>query len=179
VNKKLAFSISVVLTAMLAGCAASAASPAVSSLPAPSSQTASLEPAASAAPTASVATPSVAPSPSASLAPNVITLSEWKVGLPSTMKAGKITFAIDNIGAAEHELIAFRSNLAPLSFPQVNGDVNEDGKGIVQVTDGDDIPVGGTQTRTIDLTKVGTYVFMCNIPGHFHEGMYATVTVTK
>ena len=47
------------------------------------------------------------------------------------------------------------------------------------MTDGDDIAAGGTQVRTIDMTKPGQYVFMCNIPGHFHEGMYAVVTVTK
>ena len=33
------------------------------------------------------------------------------------MKAGNVTFTINNAGAAEHELIAFRSNLAPLEFP--------------------------------------------------------------
>ena len=95
------------------------------------------------------------------------------------MKAGKVDFTINNAGAIEHELIAFRSNLDPLSFPKADGDVDENGKGIVQVTDGDDIAAGGTQTRTIDLTEPGKYVFMCNIPGHFLKGMYAVVTVTK
>jgi uncharacterized cupredoxin-like copper-binding protein len=176
--QKLAFPVSILLTALLAGCAAAggsgtASSPqAAPSQPAPQSATASAEatrsPAASAAPSAAPSAP-----------PNTITLSEWKVGLPSTIKAAKITFTINNTGAAEHELIAFRSKLDPLSFPQVKGDVDESGKGIVQVTDGEDISVGGTQARTIDLTTPGTYVFMCNIPGHFHLGMYAVVTVTK
>jgi uncharacterized cupredoxin-like copper-binding protein len=180
--RKIAFTVSVLLTAVLAGCAASAASPEVSSPQALSSQAPSLQAAtASTEPSAPNAAASVPPSlsPSPTPAANVISLSEWKVSLPSTMKAGKITFNIDNIGASDHELIAFRSNLDPLSFPQVKGDVDEDGKGIVQVTDGEDIPVGGSQTRTIDLTKPGSYVFMCNIPGHFHQGMYAVVTVTK
>ena len=33
------------------------------------------------------------------------------------------------------------------------------------------------QVRTIDLSEPGTYVFLCNLPGHFKSGMYATVTV--
>jgi uncharacterized cupredoxin-like copper-binding protein len=34
----------------------------------------------------------------------------------------------------------------------------------------------GTQARTIDLTP-GKYLFVCNIPGHFKQGMYTVVTV--
>ena len=180
--KWIVISASIVLVATLAGCG-SAASPS----PAPStaivSNTDAPSPSALAS-TSSAASPaapsqSASPGASASADANVITLTEWKVAIPSTMKAGKVTFTINNAGAATHELIAFRSDLAPVSFPMANGDVNEDGKGIVQVTDGDDIPAGGTQARTIDLTKPGTYVFLCNIPGHFHQGMYAAVTVTK
>jgi uncharacterized cupredoxin-like copper-binding protein len=95
------------------------------------------------------------------------------------MKASKVAFTISNAGTIEHELIAFRSNLDPLAFPKVDGDVDEAGQGIDQVTDGDDIAPGATQARVIDLTKPGKYVFMCNIPGHFLKGMYAVVTVTK
>jgi len=178
--QKLALSLSILLATMLAACGGGAGAPAASSSPASASQAAAAPTAQASQPTTASTVPaSLAPSVAPSAAPNTITLSEWKIGLPSTIKAGKIKFTIDNVGVAEHELIAFRSNLAPLSFPQVKGDVDESGKGIVQVTDGDDIAVGGTQTRTVDLTKPGNYVFMCNIPGHFHLGMYAVVTVTK
>jgi uncharacterized cupredoxin-like copper-binding protein len=44
------------------------------------------------------------------------------------------------------------------------------------VSDGDNIDPGGTQTRSVDL-KPGKDLFVCNIPGHFKQGMYEVVTV--
>ncbi len=178
--KKIAVTASILLLASLAACSTSGAAPSAASTPAASSPASVSESAsASVAPTASPATGSASPVQSASSGANTITLTEWKVALPTTMKAGKVDFTINNAGAIEHELIAFRSDLDPKSFPRADGDIDENGNGIVQVTDGDDIAAGGTQTRTIDLTKPGKYVFLCNIPGHFLKGMYAVVTVTK
>ena len=178
--KKIAAFASILLVASLAACGTSGAAPSAPSATAVSSAASPSETAPASTPaTASPASPSASAVESASPAANTITLTEWKVALPNTMKAGKVDFTINNAGAIEHELIAFRSNLDPLSFPKADGDVDENGKGIVQVTDGDDIAAGGTQTRTIDLTEPGKYVFMCNIPGHFLKGMYAVVTVTK
>ena len=34
-----------------------------------------------------------------------------------------------------------------------------------------------TQTRMIDLTQPGSYLFVCNLPGHVQAGMYSVVTV--
>lgn len=45
------------------------------------------------------------------------------------------------------------------------------------VSDGDDIDPGKTQSRKVDLTRPGTYVLVCNLPGYFKAGMYTTVTV--
>ena len=58
------------------------------------------------------------------------------------------------------------------------GDVNEDDPGLPNVTDGDDIAPGTTQTRVINLSTAGTYLFMCNLPGHFKSGMHEIITVT-
>jgi uncharacterized cupredoxin-like copper-binding protein len=54
----------------------------------------------------------------------------------------------------------------------------EDGPGITLVSDGDNLDPGTTQTRTVDLTQPGSYLFVCNIPGHFKAGMFSAVTVT-
>ncbi len=147
-----------------------AASPSASTAPAPS---------ASATPAASEAAPSSA-NPSGSVpAENTIELQEWKVTMPTEVRAGKVTYTIKNTGAEVHELIGFRSALDPVSYPrQKNGDVNEEGKGITSVTDGPNLDPGGTETRTIDLTTPGKYTFMCNITGHFENGMYIVVTVS-
>ena len=55
--------------------------------------------------------------------------------------------------------------------------MNEDGVGLMKMSDGDNLDPGRSQTRAVDLTKPGKYVFVCNLPGHFKLGMYTIVTV--
>jgi uncharacterized cupredoxin-like copper-binding protein len=108
-----------------------------------------------------------------------IVLSEWKVAVASTLKAGKVTFTITNTGTVPHELLVFKSDLDEAADPTDSaGDIVEDGPGINLLSDGDNIDPGGSQTRTVDLTP-GKYLFVCNIPGHFKSGMFTVVTVTK
>jgi len=90
-----------------------------------------------------------------------------------------VTLGITNGGVGEHELLVFKSDLAPTAYPlDTAGDIQEDSSKVDLVSDGDNIEPGGSQARTVDLTSPGTYLFVCNIPGHFHQGMYAVVTVT-
>lgn len=94
------------------------------------------------------------------------------------MKAGHVTFAITNAGAAPHELLVFSSKLEPAAYPtDSSGTILEEGAGITLVSDGENLDPGGSQPRTVDLTP-GKYVFVCNIPGHFKQGMFTVVTVT-
>jgi len=96
-----------------------------------------------------------------------------------TLKAGTSTFAISNAGAIAHELLVFKSDLAPAAYPtDAAGDIKEEGAGVALLSDGDNIDPAGSQTRTVDLAA-GTYLFVCNIPGHFKAGMFAVVTVTS
>ena len=108
-----------------------------------------------------------------------LTLSEFKVGAAATtLSPGTYNFTIANAGTVQHELLVFHTDLAPAAFPlDGSGNINEDGAGMNKVSDGENIDPGKTQTRSVDLTQPGTYVFVCNIPGHFKAGMYTTVTV--
>ncbi len=111
--------------------------------------------------------------------PIAIYVSEWGVGLPTSLTAGSVNFAVTNIGTIQHELLVFKSDLSPSAFPlDKNGDIVEDGPGINLVSDADNIDPGKTQARTVDLSQPGTYIFVCNIPGHFKAGMFRVVTVT-
>jgi uncharacterized cupredoxin-like copper-binding protein len=93
---------------------------------------------------------------------------------------GRYSFAIRNTGKTQHELIAFRTDLAPANLPlDATGDVNEDGPGLTKATDGDNVHAGKSQTRSIGLTSPGAYIFVCNLPGHFKAGMYAVATVSS
>jgi uncharacterized cupredoxin-like copper-binding protein len=129
----------------------------------------------------------VAPSPSAVASPSpvaaspvsglTITLSEWKVAVPSTAVAGTSSYTISNAGTTPHELLVFKSDLDPVAYPvDAAGNIKEEGAGVTLLSDGDNIDPGGSQVRSIDLTP-GRYLFVCNIPGHFRKGMYAVVTV--
>jgi uncharacterized cupredoxin-like copper-binding protein len=95
----------------------------------------------------------------------------------STVKAGKATFTISNTGRIPHELLVFKSDLKPSAYPtNAAGGIIEEGAGVALVSDGDNIDPGGSQSRTVDLAP-GTYLFVCNIPGHFKAGMFTVVTV--
>jgi uncharacterized cupredoxin-like copper-binding protein len=106
-------------------------------------------------------------------------LSEWHVAVPSTIKAGTVNLEAANFGTIQHELLVFKSDLPPSGFPvDKDGNIVEDGPGITLVSDGENIDPGKTQTRTVDLTQPGAYLFVCNIPGHFKAGMFTAVTVS-
>ena len=109
-----------------------------------------------------------------------VSLSEWKVEAPNSLKAGQVALKITNGGTVEHELLVFKSDLDPAKYPtDSDGNIKEDGAGITKVSDGDNVAVAGSQTRTVDLTQPGKYLFMCNIPSHFKQGMVKVVTVTQ
>ncbi len=103
------------------------------------------------------------------------TLSEWKIAVPTTLAAGKYNFHITNVGKMEHEMLVVKTDLAPAQLPLKNGDFNEDA--LPPMSDGPNVAPGATQDRTIDLTKPGKYLFVCNLPGHFAQHMYTYVTV--
>ena len=125
-----------------------------------------------ASPIASTATPS------ASLASGTtVSLTEWKVVVGGTINSGNTNLTITNIGVAPHELLVFKSDRAPAAYPtDASGDIKEEGAGVTLVSDGDNIDPGGSQARSIKLVP-GKYLFVCNIAGHFKQGMFAVVTV--
>jgi len=127
---------------------------------------------------ANAAPAAAAPAPAPATGPLAVSLSEFKVApAATTIAAGQVTLNITNGGTVQHELLVFRSDLAPSAYPEVNGGINEEGPGIEKESDGDNLDPGTTQTRTVDLTAPGTYLFVCNLPGHFAAGMYQVVTV--
>ena len=120
-----------------------------------------------------------AAAPKVPAAGDTVALSEYHVGvLPANLSPGQHTFTIANDGRTEHELLVFQTSLDPAAFPiGQDGDINEEAPGMNKISDGDNIAPGGTQKRTVDLSQPGTYVFVCNLPGHFKAGMSQVVTV--
>jgi uncharacterized cupredoxin-like copper-binding protein len=116
----------------------------------------------------------------ASPAGGQINLEEYKVTVPSTMKAGNGAFHIVNSGTIDHELLVFKSSL-DVSKPPVDaeGRIKEEDPTVTKISDGDNLAAGGTQDRSVDLSQPGRYLFVCNLPTHYQQGMFAVVTVTK
>jgi uncharacterized cupredoxin-like copper-binding protein len=98
---------------------------------------------------------------------------------PKRLLEAAVVLQAANFGTIQHELLVFQSNLPPANFPlDADGNIIENGPGINLISDGDNLDPGTTQQRTIDLSQPGSYLFVCNIPGHFKAGMFAPVTVT-
>lgn len=110
-----------------------------------------------------------------------VNVAEFKVGLPATaLTAGTKNLQITDAGTIQHEVLVFHpdASINPASLPLgPDGNVNEDAPGVNKISDGDNLDPGQTQTRQLDLTQPGTYVFVCNLPGHYRLGMWTTVTV--
>jgi uncharacterized cupredoxin-like copper-binding protein len=107
-----------------------------------------------------------------------VTLDEYHVVLSqSTASQGKLTFKVHNSGREKHEFVILRTDVNPGSLPLQAGKVQEDAPGVEHVNELDGVEAGQDRNLTVDL-KPGTYIFVCNIPGHAHQGMVARFTTT-
>jgi uncharacterized cupredoxin-like copper-binding protein len=114
-----------------------------------------------------------------------VTLQEFSI-IPEadSAEAGEITFNVENVGPDDvHEFVIMKTELDPDALPTVDdGSVDEAGEGIEVIDEIEDIPVGETQTLTVDL-EAGSYVLVCNIydetenEAHYAEGMRTAFTV--
>ena len=104
---------------------------------------------------------------------------EYSISLDrSTVPAGKFRLAVQNTGAAVHELVAFRSDLPDGGLPVKGDQVDENGVGITHIEpEAEDIDPGKTKQVTLNLTA-GRYVLICNIATHYAQGMHAVLTVS-
>jgi len=91
-------------------------------------------------------------------------------------KAGEITFNITNEATElEHEFVVVKSDLAAADQPtDEEGIVPEDQIDLIDEQEA--LFPGDSGELTLDL-EPGHYVLMCNLPGHYTEGMYADFTV--
>lgn len=116
-----------------------------------------------------------------------VTLQEFAIAAtPTSIGAGEVTFEATNDGPADpHELVVFRTDLAPDGLPTGDdGAVDEEGEGVELIDEIEEFPVGETQSMTLDL-DAGSYVFICNIveeedgepESHYQEGMRLAFTV--
>jgi uncharacterized cupredoxin-like copper-binding protein len=96
----------------------------------------------------------------------------------SSAAAGELTFDVTNDAEQTHEFVIFKTDLAEDALPTDDeGNVDEEGEGVELVDEIEDIEAGSTQSLTVTL-DAGTYVFICNLPGHYAQGMHTTFTAS-
>ena len=104
-------------------------------------------------------------------------LSEFKVTLDSNRaQAGKVSFAVRNGGTIVHEFVVLKTDLATDKLATKDGELDEDSPDVARVDEVEDVTPGSTKTLTVTL-EPGSYVLICNLPGHFLGGMRATLEV--
>jgi uncharacterized cupredoxin-like copper-binding protein len=114
-----------------------------------------------------------------------VTLQEFSIGTePTSVPAGSVTFEATNEGPDDvHEFVVIATELGITDLPTVeDGSVDETAEGLEVIGEIEDIPVGETQSVTLDL-EAGPYVLICNIydadedEAHYQEGMRTSFTV--
>jgi uncharacterized cupredoxin-like copper-binding protein len=110
---------------------------------------------------------------------NEVTLVDYSITPGETSAAaGEVTFDVKNDAAQTHEFVVFRTDLAEAELPtNEDGDVDEEGAGVELVDELEDITAGSSKSLTVNLTA-GNYVLICNLPGHYRQGMHASFTVS-
>ncbi len=119
-------------------------------------------------------TPAAGETPAA--APTVdVGLTEFVVNpAQDTVDAGTVTFSVSNDGTEDHSFRVIKTDLAPDALPTAAGRVDEAQVDIVANIQ--QFAAGETQEVSPDL-ETGSYVLICNVPGHYDLGMRAAFTV--
>jgi uncharacterized cupredoxin-like copper-binding protein len=93
----------------------------------------------------------------------------------ATAPAGSVTIKAPNVGKVVHELVLAKGE-DPAKLPVKGAEVDE--AKIESKIPGEvaDVEAGQTKQATIKLSP-GEYAMFCNIPGHYQQGMYGTLTV--
>jgi uncharacterized cupredoxin-like copper-binding protein len=96
----------------------------------------------------------------------------------STAPAGEVTFDVTNDAEQPHEFVVFKTDLAEDALPvDADGNVDEAGEGVELVDELEDIAPGDSPSLTVTL-DAANYVIICNVPGHYAQGMHTSFTVS-
>lgn len=106
-----------------------------------------------------------------------VELTDSSIGLASDrVGGGSIAFDVVNRGSTLHEIEVF-SGAVEGPLPPVRNSI-ADMSGYTLLDEVEDILAGGRASLVVDLAP-GTYLVICNLPGHYALGMWAYLTVTE
>ena len=125
--------------------------------------------------------PSATPTPGTDETAVEVELGEWFVR-PSVdaVPTGGVRFDAANVGQLEHELVILRTDLAADALPmraQDTSRVDEAASGeLIGEIEPDELGPGEEASATLAL-EAGSYVLLCNLPGHYVNGMRTPLRV--
>jgi uncharacterized cupredoxin-like copper-binding protein len=120
-------------------------------------------------------TPSSTPSESGNAV--AVTLAEYEIRpAVTTLSAGEVTFAIENVGATVHEMVVVRTDVAIADMSVEGGVTNEEAQGMTPIGEVEDVESGESTDLVLTL-EPGRYVLLCNLPRHFEQGMVTEIEV--
>lgn len=103
---------------------------------------------------------------------------EWEVDVDAHLaKAGEVNFTMENAGTIAHEFLVVKTDIAPGEIPLTSENkFAEPSEGLEVIDEIPEWPVGETKTLKLNLTP-GNYQLVCNIEGHYKNGMHAAFKV--
>lgn len=107
------------------------------------------------------------------------TLADFSITLDeSSAPAGDVTFDVTNEAEQPHEFVVFKTDLAEDQLPtDEDGNVDENGEGVELIDEIEDIAPGDNPSLTVSL-DAADYVIICNLPGHYGQGMHTSFTAS-
>jgi uncharacterized cupredoxin-like copper-binding protein len=106
------------------------------------------------------------------------TLHDYRIETSvGSVPAGKVTFAIENVGATEHEMVVIQTDVAIADMAVEGHETNEEAPGMNPIGEVEDVQPGESTTLVLTL-EPGRYVLLCNLPKHFERGMATEFQVT-
>ena len=105
---------------------------------------------------------------------------EWGVNVSAgKAKEGEVTFSIANFGSIPHEFIVVKTDFKPGEIPLGdNNRFDEEGEGIEAIDEIAEFEVDSAQVLKVNLES-GAYQLLCNIAGHYKNGMYIPFEVIE
>jgi uncharacterized cupredoxin-like copper-binding protein len=102
---------------------------------------------------------------------------EYTISLDKeSVPAGEVTFKIANEGELEHEFEIVKTEVAEGDLPVESEQADVEAEGGEEVDEVEDLASGDEQDLTVDL-ETGKYLLICNLPGHYEQGMVTSFTV--
>ncbi|HEX4490335.1 MAG TPA: sulfocyanin-like copper-binding protein [Acidimicrobiia bacterium] len=98
----------------------------------------------------------------------------------TTVNDGKIGFDVHNDASIGHEFVVFKTDLPADQLPLgKDGDVIEDSPELKDVVDSGSALKPGSSRALFAHLEAGHYAVVCNLPGHYHDGMHLDLVVRQ